>query len=490
MSKQQANRREIAKVLAYAPVPVTVCKVLDEQFPGQRSKKSWDLAFWAFSHLLANAGQNFISQSGFEVLGASTDHSRQSLDVQRLKDAGVIEEVHEAVWDVAGRTARVFQIPDALLSLMVESQDFRTCQAPSQYRSRNYFKASPFVDLNESVRVRNEEEEGLVDAILELQSRPLGFDQMGLIQDLRADWGDLPPNARRKRLSVAASLADGDNFTRYRLAKTGRVQASQPNFQGIPKAIRRWFYPPKGLLWMDYDYKTAESWIVAHLSGDHALMKALEGDVYRMIAAEFDLDRNSQVKPMVNAYNYSAGVLTLARILEGKDEMEWPTPEGLKLAQEFVRFMRTSFPTASAWLKEKAAEVRVAGRAVSLGGYVSPPISTGKAQTRGVNHIVQGTGADILRAILIRLHHELHAEQGFVQIPMHDGLLVSYTPANRAAVDEIVMAAMRESVGKFLPGLAIPVDTAEGWCDKGERAVLINVRPKRHGGGEHAGTAA
>jgi DNA polymerase I-like protein with 3'-5' exonuclease and polymerase domains len=106
-----------------------------------------------------------------------------------------------------------------------------------------------------------------------------------------------------------------------------------------------------------------------------------------------------------------------------------------------------------------------------------------------VNHIVQGTGADILREILIRLHRELYTEQGFVQIPMHDGLLVSYTPANRDVVDEIVMTVMRESVGKFLPGLVIPIDRAEGWRDKGERAVLANVRPKRHGG-EHAGTAA
>jgi hypothetical protein len=489
MSKQQANRREIAKILAYAPVPVTVCKVLDEQFPGPSNKKYRNLAFKAISHLLANAGQNFISQRGFEVLGASTDHTQQSRDVQRVKDAGIIEEVHEAVWGTSEAMARVFQIPDALLSLMVESMDSRTCRTPSEYRSRNYFKPSPFVDLDESVRVRNQVEAGLADAIMELQCHPLGFDQMGLIQDLRADWGHLDPAQRRKRLSVAASLADGDNFTRYRLAKTGRVQASQPNLQGIPKAIRRWFYPPMGFFWRDYDYKTAESWIVAHLSGDRALMKALDGDVYQMIAREFDLDRNSQAKPMVNAYNYSAGVLTLARILEGKDEMEWPTPEGLKLAWEFVRFMRTSFPTASAWLKAKAAEVRAAGRAVSLGGYLSPPISKGKAQTRGVNHIVQGTGADILREILIRLHRELYTEQGFVQIPMHDGLLVSYTPANRDVVDEIVMTVMRESVGKFLPGLVIPIDRAEGWRDKGERAVLANVRPKRHGG-EHAGTAA
>lgn len=76
---------------------------------------------------------------------------------------------------------------------------------------------------------------------------------------------------------------------------TGRLSSSDPNLQNIPvrtekgREIRALFYPGEGFdTLVSADYSQIELRILAHLSGDEALIKAFNDgkDIHRFTAAE------------------------------------------------------------------------------------------------------------------------------------------------------------------------------------------------------------
>ena len=78
------------------------------------------------------------------------------------------------------------------------------------------------------------------------------------------------------------------------VAVTGRLSSNDPNLQNIPirtpegRRVREAFVAPPGCLIASADYSQIELRIMAHLSGDEALLRAFtEGmDVHRATAAE------------------------------------------------------------------------------------------------------------------------------------------------------------------------------------------------------------
>lgn len=106
---------------------------------------------------------------------------------------------------------------------------------------------------------------------------------------------------------------------------TGRLSASEPAVHGIPKhgenpkRLRRGFKPDEGCLLLDCDYANLELYMAHHLTGDEALLKALQSDMHTTMAAAMymkDLEEvteaeRSSAKP-VNfgaGYNIKAGKL-------------------------------------------------------------------------------------------------------------------------------------------------------------------------------------
>src|SRR5690606_27072716 len=77
-------------------------------------------------------------------------------------------------------------------------------------------------------------------------------------------------------------------------AATGRLSSSDPNLQNIPtrsadgRRIRTAFIAPPGRKLVACDYSQVELRIMAHLSGDAALLRAFEhgDDIHRATAAE------------------------------------------------------------------------------------------------------------------------------------------------------------------------------------------------------------
>ena len=79
---------------------------------------------------------------------------------------------------------------------------------------------------------------------------------------------------------------------------TGRISSSDPNLQNIPvrteegKQIRKAFIPRKGWMLLDADYSQIELRLMAHFSGDPALINAFRNgeDIHTRTASEiFDV---------------------------------------------------------------------------------------------------------------------------------------------------------------------------------------------------------
>ena len=90
---------------------------------------------------------------------------------------------------------------------------------------------------------------------------------------------------------------------------TGRISSSEPNLQNIPvrtaqgREIRRAFVPRKGWVLLDADYSQIELRLMAHFSGDKALVEAFRTgqDVHARTASEiFDVPL-SEVTPTLRS---------------------------------------------------------------------------------------------------------------------------------------------------------------------------------------------
>ncbi|MEG2977712.1 MAG: DNA polymerase I, partial [Comamonas sp.] len=98
------------------------------------------------------------------------------------------------------------------------------------------------------------------------------------------------------KLAQMALPTDGRVHTHYAqaVAVTGRLSSNDPNLQNIPvrtpegRRVREAFVAPEGKLIASADYSQIELRIMAHLSGDEALLNAFKNglDVHRATAAE------------------------------------------------------------------------------------------------------------------------------------------------------------------------------------------------------------
>lgn len=97
---------------------------------------------------------------------------------------------------------------------------------------------------------------------------------------------------------------------------TGRISSSEPNLQNIPvrteegKEIRQAFLPRAGWVLLDADYSQIELRLMAHFSGDHALVEAFRTgqDVHARTASEiFDVpldEVDSTLRSRAKAVNF------------------------------------------------------------------------------------------------------------------------------------------------------------------------------------------
>jgi DNA polymerase-1 len=223
------------------------------------------------------------------------------------------------------------------------------------------------------------------------------------------------------------------------VAVTGRLSSNEPNLQNIPvrtaegRRVREAFVVPAGSVIASADYSQIELRIMAHISGDAALLLAFKDgmDVHRATAAEiFGLSTDqvtSEQRRYAKVINfgliYGMSAYGLARALSidntaAKNYIEryFERYPGVKLYMDHTR--------QSA--KAQGYVETVFGRRLYLPEINSPngPRRSG-AERAAINAPMQGTAADLIKLSMVKVQQVLDDEKRGTKMIMqvHDELV-------------------------------------------------------------------
>ena len=243
------------------------------------------------------------------------------------------------------------------------------------------------------------------------------------------------------KLAQMALPSDGRVHTHYAqaVAVTGRLSSNDPNLQNIPvrtaegRRIREAFVAPAGRLIASADYSQIELRIIAHLSGDEALLNAFQTgqDVHRATAAEvFGVDA-SQVTSEQRRY---AKVINFG-LIYGMSSFGLAKNLGIetKAAAAYIDKYFQRYPGVKRYMDETVALAHRQGYVETVFGrrLVLPEINGGSgprkkaAERAAINAPMQGTAADLIKKAMVAVQARLDAEKRDIQVIMqvHDELV-------------------------------------------------------------------
>ncbi|MEY3888531.1 MAG: polymerase [Pseudomonadota bacterium] len=243
------------------------------------------------------------------------------------------------------------------------------------------------------------------------------------------------------KLAQMALPRTGRVHTHYAqaVAVTGRLSSNDPNLQNIPirtaegRKVREAFVAPAGSLIASADYSQIELRIMAHLSGDEALLRAFHQglDVHKATAAEvFGLtpdqvssEQRRYAKTINFGLIYGMSAFGLAKAL-GIDN---------GAAKNYIERYFQRFAGVKRYMDETREQAKsqgyvetVFGRRLYLPEINSPngPRRAG-AERAAINAPMQGTAADLIKLSMIAVQEGIDREQRKTKVIMqvHDELV-------------------------------------------------------------------
>ncbi|MDD3785471.1 MAG: DNA polymerase I [Hydrogenophaga sp.] len=266
------------------------------------------------------------------------------------------------------------------------------------------------------------------------------------------------------KLAQMADPRTGRVHTHYAqaVAVTGRLSSNDPNLQNIPirtpegRKVREAFVAAPGHVIASADYSQIELRIMAHLSGDAALLRAFHDglDVHRATAAEVFGIEPGQVTSEQRRYAktinfgliYGMSAFGLAKAL-GIDN----TAARNYIERYFQRFagVKQYMDDTRAQAKAQGYVETVFGRRLYLPEINSPngPRRAG-AERAAINAPMQGTAADLIKMSMVAVQQALDAQGRGTKMIMqvHDELVFE--------VPEAEVDWLRVEVPRLMAGVA------------------------------------
>ncbi|HUB26388.1 MAG TPA: DNA polymerase I [Tepidisphaeraceae bacterium] len=260
-------------------------------------------------------------------------------------------------------------------------------------------------------------------------------------------------------------------------AETGRLSCSDPNLQNIPirtdegNRIRLAFVPgdrERNVL-LTADYSQIELRILAHLSGETALIKAFEADqdVHTAVAAEVfgvapdqvTKDQRGQAKVINFGIIYGVSAYGLSWRIEGLT---------VQSAGALIEAYHKRFPAIEGFFEKCLTEARTQGFVQTILGRRRPITDIAgavasvrnMAERQAINTVVQGSAADLIKVAMLNIHRRLKSENrpSRMLLQVHDELVFE-TPAE--SVESEADMVRQEMTGAMK--LAVPLKVETGW---------------------------
>jgi len=262
---------------------------------------------------------------------------------------------------------------------------------------------------------------------------------------------------------------------------TGRLSSTNPNLQNIPirddlgKPIREAFIASdRDHVLVAADYSQIELRLMAHLSGDEALIEAFKrgDDIHSATAArlfhksseEVSSDERRRAKTANFGIIYGISAFGLAQ------RLDIPNREAKALIENYF----ASYPAVKAYMDaaiEKAAsdgyvETMFGRRRILHDITSSNRTVRGVAERNAINAPIQGSAADIMKLAMIEIARRF-AEAGIrskMIMQVHDEVVIDTLRSELDDVKHIVKEAM-ESVAELRVPLIAEVNSGDCWLE-------------------------
>lgn len=278
---------------------------------------------------------------------------------------------------------------------------------------------------------------------------------------------------------------DGRVHTTFKqtMTLTGRLSSAEPNLQNIPvrtekgRELRKFFRAGEGCVLVDADYSQIELRILAHISGDEALIRAFCSgeDIHTATAAQvFGVPREEvtpEMRKSAKAVNFG--------ILYGIGEYSLSKDLGITVAQAkaYIQQYFAKYPSIQGCMEQMEAFAKEHGYVETLyGRRREVPELADKNRIRRAfgervarNTPIQGTAADLIKVAMIRVSSAL-AEAGLqakLILQIHDELIVEAPEQEAEQVREILEREMSGAASLSVP-LEVSAGVGKRWYDAKE----------------------
>jgi len=258
------------------------------------------------------------------------------------------------------------------------------------------------------------------------------------------------------------------------VASTGRLSSSDPNLQNIPtrgeigQRFRKAFVPEPGHLLLAADYSQIELRVLAHLSGDPALVETFVADrdvheeTARRVFGEVLPPLKDELRRKAKIINFSiiygTSAFSLAKELG-------TTP---REAQDFIDRYFSQHPKVGEFLDNIVRTAEERGFTETLYGRLRqvPELKQKDRMTReagrriALNAPIQGSAADLMKKAMIDIWREFEQRRLRTKIilQVHDELLFEVPTDETRPVERLV----REKMERVYP-LRVPLKVHLGW---------------------------
>ena len=262
---------------------------------------------------------------------------------------------------------------------------------------------------------------------------------------------------------------------------TGRLSSTNPNLQNIPvrdalgKPIRAAFVASDAEhTLVAADYSQIELRLMAHLSGDEALIEAFKQgeDIHAATAArlynkgvdEVTSDERRSAKTANFGIIYGISAFGLAQRLDISN----------RDAKELITNYFETYPGVKRYMDDAVAKATTEGYVETMFGRrrtlhditSSNRTVRGLAERNAINAPIQGSAADIMKLAMVEIYRRFEAEgiRSKMIMQVHDEVVVDTLNEELESVKRIVKEAM-ECVATLSVPLIAEVNSASNWLD-------------------------
>ena len=269
-------------------------------------------------------------------------------------------------------------------------------------------------------------------------------------------------------------------------AVSGRISASNPNLQNIPRSaeFRKLYIPTEGKVFVICDYSQIELRVCAELAGETRMIEAMKQgeDLHRMTAAkifgvseeEVTKEQRQQAKA-VNfglIYGMSPNRLVKEGIAKDQNQGRAIIKAFFELYPNIKRMHKYLEQQMKQTIQKDPTQLQIRTHGTSRRRWLGKQEVSFKDGTLRPNMLfnqpVQGLAADGMKAALVILQRRLEELDAELVAVIHDEVIVQTPPALADKVRVIVEQAMIDGMQTFVSSVPIIAEAlvSRSWAEK------------------------